>query len=155
MKHARKLPTKQWCLSVGWLYFRKRMCQFLVHRFHAHRFLRITRNLEIFFSWSVSGWFIIHLWPVKLKLLKCWELFPSNCLNFCIPMCHLFSCLNFMLVYFFLSVMNGEKAAYGSPTFSNRRQRTLDSLITRLLQDHMHEVRTGYEWAWSSSTGNL
>ena len=38
--------------------------------------------------------------------------------------------------------MNGEKAAYASPTFSNRRQRTLDSLITRLLQDHMHEVNT-------------
>lgn len=38
--------------------------------------------------------------------------------------------------------MNGEKAAYGSPTFSNRRQRTLDSLITRLLQDHIHEVCT-------------
>ena len=38
--------------------------------------------------------------------------------------------------------MNGEKAAYATPTFSNRRQRTLDSLITRLLQDHMHEVNT-------------
>ena len=43
-------------------------------------------------------------------------------------------------VSLFLLVMNGEKAAYASPTFSNRRQRTLDSLITRLLQDHMHEV---------------
>ena len=39
-----------------------------------------------------------------------------------------------------LVVMNGEKAVYASPTFSNRRQRTLDSLIKRLLQDHMHEV---------------
>lgn len=28
-----------------------------------------------------------------------------------------------------------------SPTFSNRRQRTLDSLLTRLLQDHMAEVK--------------
>ena len=38
-------------------------------------------------------------------------------------------------------MINGEKAAYASPTFSNRRQRTLDSLITRLLHDHLHEVR--------------
>ena len=47
--------------------------------------------------------------------------------------------------------MNGEKAAYGSPTFSNRRQRTLDSLITRLLQDHIHEVCTRVDHAGQES----
>ena len=48
--------------------------------------------------------------------------------------------------------MNGEKAAYGSPTFSNRRLRTVDSLITRLLQDHMHEVSIGLECVSSQSS---
>ncbi|KAL9988754.1 hypothetical protein ACROYT_G003237 [Oculina patagonica] len=60
--------------------------------------------------------------------------------------------------FLLVKLMNGEKAAYGSPTFSNRRQRTLDSLITRLLQDHMHE-KLGARKSWNdvitdSSRGN-
>ena len=65
-------------------------------------------------------WIILHSEPFSISS----SLTSSSC--FC----------------FLRLVMNGEKAAYGSPTFSNRRQRTLDSLITRLLQDHMHEVTT-------------
>lgn len=59
--------------------------------------------------------------------------------------------------FLLVKLMNGEKAAYASPTFSNRRQRTLDSLITRLLQDHMHE-KLGARKSWNdvldSSRGN-
>ncbi|XP_048586836.1 GTPase-activating Rap/Ran-GAP domain-like protein 3 isoform X2 [Nematostella vectensis] len=57
---------------------------------------------------------------------------------------------NFLLV----KLINGEKAAYASPIFSIRRQRTLDSLITRLWQDHMHEklsVRNSWGNAISES----
>lgn len=50
--------------------------------------------------------------------------------------------------FLLVKLMNGEKAAYGSPTFSNRRQRTLDSLITRLLQDHIHE-KLGARKSWN------
>lgn len=59
--------------------------------------------------------------------------------------------------FLLVKLMNGEKAAYASPTFSNRRQRTLDSLITRLLQDHMHVklcARKSWNDALDSSKGN-
>lgn len=78
---------------------------------------------------EVSGTF-----PLKAYYCFVFSYFTSVILFF-----NVYACF-----FFFFSVMNGEKAAYGSPTFSNRRQRTLDSLITRLLQDHMHEVSTGY-----------
>ncbi|XP_068729084.1 GTPase-activating Rap/Ran-GAP domain-like protein 3 [Montipora capricornis] len=59
--------------------------------------------------------------------------------------------------FLLVKLMNGEKAVYASPTFSNRRQRTLDSLIKRLLQDHMHEklvAQKSWNDALNSSRGN-
>ena len=44
---------------------------------------------------------------------------------------------NVLSVYF--TVINGEKAAFNTPVFAQKRQRTLDMLIRNLYQDHMPE----------------
>jgi hypothetical protein len=38
-------------------------------------------------------------------------------------------------------VINGEKAAFNTPTFSQKRERTLDMLIKDLFSEHMNEGR--------------
>ncbi len=40
---------------------------------------------------------------------------------------------------FSFAVINGEKAAFNTPVFAQKRQRTLDMLIRNLYQDHMPE----------------
>ncbi len=39
----------------------------------------------------------------------------------------------------FSAVINGEKAAFNTPVFAQKRQRTLDMLIRNIYQDHMPE----------------
>jgi hypothetical protein len=38
-------------------------------------------------------------------------------------------------------VINGEKAAFNTPTFAQKRERTLDMLIKDLFSEHMNEGR--------------
>jgi hypothetical protein len=41
----------------------------------------------------------------------------------------------------FLIVINGEKAAFNTPTFAQKRERTLDMLIKDLFSEHMNDGR--------------
>jgi hypothetical protein len=38
-------------------------------------------------------------------------------------------------------VINGEKAAFNTPTFAQKRERTLDMLIKDLFSEHMNDGR--------------
>lgn len=38
-------------------------------------------------------------------------------------------------------MINGEKAAFNTPTFAQKRERTLDMLIKDLFSEHMNEGR--------------
>lgn len=44
---------------------------------------------------------------------------------------------------FHFSVINGEKAAFNTPTFAQKRERTLDMLIKDLYSEHMGDVGRG------------
>lgn len=59
--------------------------------------------------------------------------------------------------YFFISVINGEKAAFNTPTFAKKRERTLDMLIKDLYCEHMNDSnrvvsRTRYTFRWSTKS---
>ena len=40
-----------------------------------------------------------------------------------------------------LTVINGEKASFNTPTFAQKRERTLDMLIKDLVSEHMNDGR--------------
>jgi hypothetical protein len=47
-------------------------------------------------------------------------------------------------------VINGEKAAFNTPTFAQKRERTLDMLIKDLFSEHMNDGRGVSRHAMSS-----
>ena len=54
-----------------------------------------------------------------------------------------FSILFIPISYIHLVVINGEKAAYCTPTFAEKRERTLDLLLKSVEQKCTHEVHIG------------
>jgi hypothetical protein len=51
---------------------------------------------------------------------------------------HLFFLISFL--YFFFTVINGEKAAVNNPLFAQKRERTLEMLIKNIHQGYMMET---------------
>lgn len=50
--------------------------------------------------------------------------------------------------YYMFLVINGEKAAFNTPTFAQKRERTLDMLIKDLYSEHMSDVGRGVGIIW-------
>lgn len=51
--------------------------------------------------------------------------------------------------FLLVKLINGEKATFQTPTFSRKRERTLEMLIKDLYEEYAHDTKMVCGWSWA------
>lgn len=108
-------------------------------------------------NWNRTSWLyiVLHfdLFIIKQKYEEWqWEVARKNTYNtFFLPFKDATAFREFLLV----KLINGEKATFQTPTFSRKRERTLDMLIKDLYEEYAHDTKTVCIWFGCFFLGSL